>query len=291
MSFDNTLAYVRANNFTSDYAKILMDEFGDWINWRKGGEDAVLDIGSGPGRAVREALLPHLPGTYSRVVCSDICPEMVERQRREFEADDRISGEVIDISVKFQNDLIARIGTFDHVTSFFCLHWVHDQQKAMDNIFRVLQPGGDALLVIAADSPIFDALLCVCDNPRWRECFDDIKDIYSFPYMKLDEAADLGVKFMEKAGFVDVKAELREWYFNFATNAEREDFLRSMPNKFSKKITPEQEEEIFQERLAFFNKDDIGDCTGRPEILERPNTYLILYGRKGTKNYKCKAKM
>ncbi|XP_055701670.1 juvenile hormone acid O-methyltransferase-like [Phlebotomus papatasi] len=280
MSFENAESYFEGNNYTKVYTKILMDEFYEWINWRKDGNDSLLDIGSGPRNTIREVLYPLLPINFSRLVLSDISGPMVELQKREFKGYDRVSCEVLDIGTQISDDMSKKLGTFDHVTSFFCLMWVADQQIAMDNVYKLLKPGGDCFLVIVADSPIFDAICSVCEKPRWKEYFIGWKDFYVYPYTEIDKSKAKGLKFMEMAGFVDTKAELRENFFEFGCDEHKENFLRSMPNRFSKDVTDKEEEEIYQERLEKFDEFKLGEYRDNTGRINKPNTYLILYGKR-----------
>ncbi|XP_059608768.1 juvenile hormone acid O-methyltransferase-like [Phlebotomus argentipes] len=281
MSFENAKEYFEGNNFTFTLTRNILDEFFDWIEWRKDGKDSLLDIGSGPGNTLREIFYPRLSSNFSRLVLSDISEPMVELQKREFEGIERVSCEVLDIGVEIDGNLARKLGTFDHVTSFFCLMWIKDQQQAMDNIYSLLKPGGDCFLVISTDTPAIDAILSVCEKPRWKEYFTGWEDFYAFPYRKINEAKAKAVNFMEKSGFKNLRVEFGKVPFEFGSDRAKENFLKSMPNKFAKNVTAEEEEEIFQERLQYFDQFVLGqyrDNTGR---IYKPNSYLILYGKKG----------
>uniref|UniRef100_A0A1L8DNC6 Putative juvenile hormone acid methyl transferase n=1 Tax=Nyssomyia neivai TaxID=330878 RepID=A0A1L8DNC6_9DIPT len=280
MSFEKAKEYKAGNQFIIKITKLLMDKFSVWINWRQDGQDSFLDIGSGPGNTVREVIFPHLPVNFSRLVVSDISPQMVKLQKEEFADNNRISCEVLDIVSDFGENVRKILGTFDHITSFYCLMWIKDQQKVMNNIYSLLKPGGDCLLVIVADTPVLDTLISVCEKPKWKEYFIGWEDFYIFPYNKLNEAKDKGLEFMNKAGFVEMKAELVDNMIQFTNDVEKENFLRSMPNKFSKKVSAKDVEEIFQERLEVFDKFNLGDYRDNSGRINKPLTSLILYGRK-----------
>lgn len=64
---------------------------------------------------------------------------------------------------------------FDAVVSFNALHWVLDQAAALDQIARVLIPGGRATIqmVCAGERPsIEDVLTEISRLPRWATAFD-----------------------------------------------------------------------------------------------------------------------
>ncbi|XP_055692563.1 juvenile hormone acid O-methyltransferase-like [Lutzomyia longipalpis] len=283
MSFVNAKAYKGGNEFSVKVTKNLMDEFSGWLNWRADGKDSVLDVGSGPGNTVRESIYPLLPPNFTRLVVSDISPQMVELQRKEFSGFERVSCEVLDIGSEISDEMKKKLSTFDHVTSFFCLQWVADQQRAMDNIYSLLKPGGDCFLAIVADTPVLNALISVCENPRWKDCFAGWQEFYGFPYTNITEAKCKGLEFMQKAGFTETRAELRYCPFKYANDEQKENFLRSIPNKFSREVSAEEEEEIFQERLQVFDQFNVGDYRDNTNKIEKPNTYLILYGKREKK--------
>ncbi|XP_059622893.1 juvenile hormone acid O-methyltransferase-like [Phlebotomus argentipes] len=280
MSFENAEAYLNSNKFIKDLTQKLLDQYYEWIQWRKDGKDSILDIGSGPGNAFYETMYSRIPENFSRIVLSDISKPMVELQKKVFQGIDRVSCEVLDIGSPIDENLLRKLGTFDHVTSFFCLMWVKDQQQAMDNIYKLLKPGGDCFHVIVADCPVIDTLLSVCEKPRWKDFFTGWEDFYVFPYIQLDKSKSKGLQLMKNAGFLEIKAEIGYYPFNFRSDRERELFLRSMPNKFSKNVTAEEEEEIFQERLQFFDKFNLGQYRDNIGKNDKLNSYLILYGKK-----------
>uniref|UniRef100_A0A1L8DN67 Putative juvenile hormone acid methyl transferase n=1 Tax=Nyssomyia neivai TaxID=330878 RepID=A0A1L8DN67_9DIPT len=267
--------------FHIDFTKVLVNDFFGWINWRKNGMDTILDIGSGPGHTVHEAILPKLPQNFSKLVLSDISPEMVALQKEEFAGNPKISCEILDIGSDISEDLLCRLGTFDHITSIACLMWVPDQQKAMDNIYKLLKPGGDCFLSIVAKSPAMDAITSVCEKPRWKDFFIGWKDFYVFPYnIDIEEAKLKALNYMKKAGFVETKADLRHNPFLFESDQEKENFLRSRPNKFSKDVSTKEEEEIFQDRLEVFDKFNLGNYRDNSNKIEKLNSHVILYGKK-----------
>ncbi|XP_055683223.1 juvenile hormone acid O-methyltransferase-like [Lutzomyia longipalpis] len=280
MSFDNAKAYLEGNTYTMSYTKVLMENYGGWIEWCEDGRDSLLDIGSGPGSAIKEAVYPLLPANFSKCVLSDISPLMVEMQKKVFSGLSGVSCEILDIGNEISEKQLHRIGTFDHITSFFCLMWVADQQKAMDNIYKLLKPGGDCFLVIMADSLIIDVLLSVCIKPRWRDCLAGWENFYVYPYTQIDNAKAKALQFMKNAGFVETKAELIRKPFDFSTDKEMEKFLRGFPTKFSRDVTENEKEEIFQERLKYMDKYVVGNFRDNEGRIHKPNVDLVLYGKK-----------
>ncbi|XP_040074496.1 juvenile hormone acid O-methyltransferase-like [Ixodes scapularis] len=76
---------------------------------------------------------------------------MVEHAKRNF-AHPRICYDVLDIGGNGVADFVGRYGHFDRVYSFFCLHWIGDQETAFKNIVDLMKPGGECLLYFNASS-------------------------------------------------------------------------------------------------------------------------------------------
>ncbi|XP_059609053.1 juvenile hormone acid O-methyltransferase-like [Phlebotomus argentipes] len=282
MSFENAEAYLEGNQYSKVVTKTLINEFYDWFGWKKDGKDSILDIGSGPGNAFYETLYSRLPENFSRIVLSDISKPMVELQKKVFQGIDRVSSEILDIGSPIDENLSKKLGTFDHVTSFFCLMFVKDQQLAMDNIYKLLKPGGDCFHVIAINSPIFDTAIAVYEKPRWKDYCTGWQDFFVLPYRKLNEAQvkEKAFNFMKQAGFSNLKAEIRYDSFVFSSDEAKEKNLRVMPTNFSRKVTPEEEEEFFQDRLQYFDQFALGNYRDNTGKIDQPNSLLILYGKK-----------
>lgn len=95
---------------------------------------AVLDIPCGGGVALRD--LP--AGRSVRYVAGDISPAMLERTRREADRR-RVDVELRECDV---HDLAFDDGTFDLVLAFTSLHCFPQPRRAVQEIARVLAPGG-----------------------------------------------------------------------------------------------------------------------------------------------------
>ena len=96
--------------------------------------ESVLDIGAGTGRLA--AYVAAIVGESGRVVAIDPLPLRVDMARaraaRQFEA---MIGRAEDLSA-FSD------GSFDAVYLNSVYHWVEDKPSALDEIYRLLRPGG-----------------------------------------------------------------------------------------------------------------------------------------------------
>ena len=97
----------------------------------------VLDIASGDG-VLAELLAPHA----TRVVCLDISERVAAAGRRRLKAWPHAQFEIGDM-----HDLPVENSSFDTVLLMHALTYTERPQKVMEEVFRVLRPGGKLLAV------------------------------------------------------------------------------------------------------------------------------------------------
>ena len=167
----------------------------------------VLDLAGGTGDIA--ALMSKRVGAHGSVVLSDINEAMltVGRQRME---DRGIAGN-IEYSLANAEQLPFADGEFDAVTIAFGLRNVTDQSAALREMFRVLKPGGRAMILEFSKVQI-EALKKVYDGysfeilPRIGKLVANDEDSYRYLAESIrkhpgqDELADM----MVEAGFSNV---------------------------------------------------------------------------------------
>ena len=113
--------------------KMLVDAF------QLEGNEAVLDVGCGTGRVTVECAKKIPQGSITGI---DISEDMIAFAKEEYKAYTNVVFQACDIAdVSFEE-------LFDFVYSTYCLQWVAEQKKAIENIARSLKPGGNACLLI-----------------------------------------------------------------------------------------------------------------------------------------------
>jgi len=105
--------------------------------------NVVLDLAGGTGDLARE--FARKVGKDGHVVLADINAAMLEQGRRRL-VDAGISGNVTIAQVDAQ-DLPFENSTFDCITMAFGLRNVTDKDAALASMFRVLKPGGKAMIL------------------------------------------------------------------------------------------------------------------------------------------------
>lgn len=205
--------YTRSNGLQRRDAKQTIDEFSHVLQWRDDGCDSLLDVGCGSGDVTIDFLLPILPENFQRLVGADISAEMVEFARQQY-PHPRISFEKFDIGLEIEKQLFRNTETFDHITSFYCLHWVQNQERAIENLYKLLKPDGDMLVVFLAQNPIFEIYKQMSQNKKWAKYMTDV-DRFISPYQYSKNPADQFSELLHANGFSNYRVEIREKYFVF----------------------------------------------------------------------------
>lgn len=205
--------YQRANPLQRKDAKQMMDEYSPRFKWRPDGRDSLLDIGCGSGDVTVDFILPALPPTFSRLVGADISDGMLNYARKTF-LHSKMAFEKLDIERPL--DMTVWNEPFDHITSFYCLHWVQNQKQAMHNIYDLLTPDGDCLLMYLASHPYFEIYHRMSEKPRWAPYMTDVAR-YIPPYQYSSNAADEMNKILQDAGFADYNVQVLDKIYVFET--------------------------------------------------------------------------
>lgn len=205
--------YKHSNGLQRRDAKQVIDEFSHVLQWRSDGCDSLLDVGCGSGDVTIDFLLPILPINFQRLVGADISEEMVEFARQQY-PDPRISFDKFDLNTDIDKQSICNAEPFDHITSFYCLHWVQNQERAVQNMYKLLKPDGDMLLVFLAKNPIFEIYKQMSLSKNWAKYMTDV-DHFISPYQYSKNPADQFGKILYSSGFTEYSVEIREKFFIF----------------------------------------------------------------------------
>jgi trans-aconitate 2-methyltransferase len=124
----------------------------------------ILDIGCGSGEVTAEIArsLAHIPESF--VVGIDASQNMIDVARKTYSDVTNMDFMALDAQdLPFVNE-------FDLVVSFFCLHWIADQQRVLHSIARGLKPLGLMLTAMpgkADNHPLFVSFVEVIGQPQW----------------------------------------------------------------------------------------------------------------------------
>jgi ubiquinone/menaquinone biosynthesis C-methylase UbiE len=126
-----------------------------------GPSPAVLDVGCGTGINLLEAA--RVLGTSERLHGIDLAPGMVEEARRKAAA----AGVPAVFEVGDAEELPFDEASFDLVICNSVYHWFPDRPRAVDEMSRVVRPGGQVLLSSVVD-PGYQEWVRLVDDVRSR---------------------------------------------------------------------------------------------------------------------------
>ncbi|KAM7301072.1 juvenile hormone acid O-methyltransferase-like [Ixodes scapularis] len=139
--------------------------------------EQILDVGCGTGDFTRDVLLPS-HHSCSKIVAVDVSSAMVDYARRNH-GHSRISYEVLDVTTTDLSLFLDKHGKFDRIYSFFCLHWIRDQEAAFKHIGRLLKQDGECLLLFSAPFFLYRVWLEMAGMERWKGILCDPKDFFA----------------------------------------------------------------------------------------------------------------
>lgn len=158
--------YQKANGMQRRDAQLVLEEYAHLIQWKEDGKDSLLDVGCGSADITIEFILPLMPSTFSKLVGSDISDHMVRYAKDNYKHP-RIFFEQMDIAKDLITDCNRFGDKYDHITSFYCLHWVQNQRMAISNIYNLLDNNGDCLLTFLVRNPIFEIYNKMAKTVKW----------------------------------------------------------------------------------------------------------------------------
>jgi trans-aconitate methyltransferase len=134
----NAELYKEKHAFVFEYGNNLLE----WLQPKAG--ESILDLGCGTGE-----LTAQLAATGARVTGIDSSAAMIESAKQHFPD---ITFQVADATS------FSLPEQFDAVFSNATLHWVRQQEKALDRIYQQLKPGGQLVLEMGGKGNVDDIL-------------------------------------------------------------------------------------------------------------------------------------
>jgi trans-aconitate 2-methyltransferase len=178
------------------------------------GDERLLDVGCGDGLITAE-LADRLP--HGRAVGIDPSPRMIDVATQRARSNAKLSFTVGAVqAMTFANE-------FDVVVSFNALHWVADQQLALQRIRAALATGGQALLqLVCAGSreSVEQSAMTVARQDRWARWFDGFEPPFHHP------DPDVFAAQAAAAGFAADRIAAQELVWNFGSRPAFLDWCR-----------------------------------------------------------------
>ncbi|XP_073822305.1 juvenile hormone acid methyltransferase [Musca autumnalis] len=273
--------YHRANAVQRYDAEQIIQEYAEKFEWRHDGLDCLLDVGTGSGDVLMDFIYPIMPKQFSRVVGSDISRKMVQFARTCYSSEKQCSFRVLDIGTK-ENLPEDLVGSFDHVTSFYCLHWIQNQRQALQNIYNLLRPqGGDCLLVFLAANPTFDIYKTLSKSAKWSAYMKDVNRFISPLHHSNDPKLEF-TQMLEDAGFTNLEVDLREKVYVYEGLEILKDNIKAVC-PFLDRIPVSRHNEFLDDFIDIVTELDLrqsNDASGEMDKFNSPYKLIVAYAKK-----------
>ncbi|XP_018044977.1 PREDICTED: juvenile hormone acid O-methyltransferase-like [Atta colombica] len=207
----NPAKYISSNEMQKCIISRVIKEF---IKNLKSISGICMDVGCGPGDITNNILLPSLD-LNSVIIGTDIQMTMIEYAKKVYSHNTRLKFEMLDIQTK--NLPEKYISKFNHIFSFFTLHWCNELRKVFENIYCMLQPGGTMLILFPIHHVIFDVLKNIAHNFRFAPYLQNLNKYIPLFYnlaLPNEDLKDL----LESIGFNVQHCKLWEDFFDINTD-------------------------------------------------------------------------
>ncbi|KAJ0173388.1 hypothetical protein K1T71_011564 [Dendrolimus kikuchii] len=262
----------RAHNTQVQIDNVLfLKRYEPRIKWKQRG-DRSIDLGCGDG-GMTSTLEKYLPPNYEVLIGCDLNPNMLKFANETY-ATDRMKFQVLDIEGDIPADW--REG-FDHVFSFHALHYVRNQERAFRNIYELLAPGGDCLLVFIARHPIYDMYLALSTMDKWSPYLKNM-DAFLSPYYYCQEPDEKVREMMEQIGFRHVDVRCKQMVAVHSSLEPLKNFAMAinpfeLPSELTKKFNADVETVLRDLRIVHRDQDS-------GEIIKCSYNLLVVYATK-----------
>ncbi len=227
-SYTDPEKYSKNNSLQFDFAmrvisKIKIDKSAN-----------ILDLGCGDGAITK--ILSDI-ATNGHVVGTDISEQMISFATNKYSDKTNLEFLCMDAGNNtFKNQ-------FDLITSFNALHWVRDQQSALNGIANAAVNNADIVLLLSHKKSTYHHTLDkVTQNSKWFDLFKDYINPRSFFEMNIYKAM------LAKAGLNVISISEEEMTYHFENQESLKEFYRaSMANQ---KQLPENRKEEFLDDVS-----------------------------------------
>ncbi|XP_017791962.1 PREDICTED: juvenile hormone acid O-methyltransferase [Habropoda laboriosa] len=274
--------YVNASKIQYRDALDVIEEFEKELSEMEG---KCMDIGCGPGDVTKRLILPKL-SPEAELVGTDISKPMIDHAKQKYVDEKRLSFFELDIeTAALPNE---QIGQYSNALSFYCLHWCQNTctvefRQAFENIYKLLRPGGKALVMFLAWNDGFDAYMKIHENPQYKPYMEDADRYVPFFHRSKDSRAALR-NMLDGIGFEVLHCSRREKSFVYqnmeilkshmiAVNP----FISRIPDHLKEEFEDVVVREIASRKILFTNRNDNGQQ--EYSILDRYHI-LVAYARK-----------
>ncbi|GFU14303.1 uncharacterized protein NPIL_413521 [Nephila pilipes] len=202
IEMDSDLTFGAAINFVTKCKNEL--------KWEDLSKDTVMDVGCGYNFYCSRAILHQFPNV-GRLIALDMHPSIIMKTRlvRDEMFKNKIMSNIVQYcaaDIEIRDSLQTYKGSIDKVVSRNVFHQIENKELAIENIYHLLKPGGDAALLFFFDNPIFTWYCKIMSMEKWSKYIDTTKLISPYFPGKLEK--DYYKNVMQSVGFQEVRSEI-----------------------------------------------------------------------------------
>ncbi|XP_063927518.1 juvenile hormone acid O-methyltransferase-like [Zophobas morio] len=275
--------YSNNNDIQKSDATDILNSCLSFTEWSP--NETIMDVGTGDGTVLFDVLLPKIPPNFKKIVALDINPDMLFIAESKCRQNEKIEFVCLDIATKnlpsrFQSD-------FDHIFSFYCLHWVADQRRAFENVYSMLKPGGSLLVTLVVDHVVCDVYDKLVENKKYSSMISSFKHNI-FPYRNCKNSVETVTQLLNTVGFVGVKIEESKRVSVHKSFAEFQKWALGI-NPFMKTI-PQEDLELYKEEFHAELKNVVKatNIMGMGEKFFDSYPVLVVFASKPLPNHQIK---
>ncbi|GIX88237.1 methyltransf_25 domain-containing protein [Caerostris darwini] len=240
---------------------ILLRKLKSYPQWKDLSGEVVMDIGCGDGSESTKCILQLFP-RVEKIIAIDKLRRVIAAAKRE-NAHPQIEYHVANITKKLT--LMTWYNKISKIISFHCFEFVK-LKEAFRNVFFLLKPGGEGVIVLMTSNAFRDAYDEMLENPMWRRYLKNRKGpsagfanyVTHFECQALAQEVGLSVRFCqarENTACFENDQEIKGGVENFIRGYSRylpEDLKQSFTEEYTsalyRRLVPGREGRICMRR-------------------------------------------
>ncbi|XP_028043953.1 juvenile hormone acid O-methyltransferase-like [Bombyx mandarina] len=256
---DDAELYRNSSSMQRRDALNSLTEYLPKFKWKES-KEKILDIGCADG-SVTNIISSCCPTDFELFEACDVNVKSVKYATEHY-GTSKMRFRVMDIEGDLPKEMERK---FDHVFSFYTLHWIENQEKAFQNIYDLTADDGECFLTLLAQMPVFNLFDALKHTDKWRHWLRYIKNFIS-PYYETSDPDVVIELLLKRVGFRYVDVRCRQKKFEFYD-------IKSFRNLLEA-VSPFKVGQELQEELI----DDVMEVAKEMRIIDTQNsTAKLIY--------------
>ncbi|CAM1328874.1 Uncharacterised protein r2_g3801 [Pycnogonum litorale] len=242
------------------------------MQW-SGGQQVILDVGSGPGTITKGTLYPVIKRYGISEIIGVDTDDMVEYASKNNSTDViHFKKGNIEVASSLPSDWI---GKFDKAFSFFAIQDVISMREAFNNVNRLLKEGGEIGFLLASSVPLTDVQPLLSRNPKWRPFLEgEIRITCGNEIFCTSDIVSSFTRLLEQCGLEPRLVEEIDYFKNFENMEDYIDWMFAMDANqrlIPSEIRSEYKQDLYDLLVKVPFVDDDGKVT---EVRTPDNSHL-----------------